>query len=345
MRIFILCVLINLVHGHSPVFVDSNKNSIDTIIEPTHSWAYYADEFVSDTHQWKADFKPNEIMFIEFLSRRDDALCYDIDFVSNLNNDIHIYNIKISRKETYFYCSTPFFDPYSVSGYDSHGKFKEKAINNTRVVIFIEHEYQPYVLVVGTEEYIRFVDLIKFTWIIAKIQGWSGHYSLGYNIILGFCFAVAISILNDKCVKRNWKMLDRLSSVVSIFIVFSYVGNMLDKLYQLVLINDYQTISEHELTTFCLVHIALPIVFIIFNSSYLFFRMNIWFECFLQNCFTAHVALNLIILLVLCVFSLFLFQPGGLMDILFLLFAILLEIFEVANDEQNKEITTKKFKI
>lgn len=345
MRLLLLCILIHLTYGHSPIFVNSNKNSIDTIVDPTHSWAYYANEFSIDTHQWKADFKQNDTMFVEFLTRRNEALCYDIEFVNNLKNDIHIYNIKISTKESYLYCSRPFFDPYSVSNYDNHGTFQEVALTDTRLVIFIEHEYEPYVLVVGKEEYIRFVDMLKFTWITAKIQGWMGHYSLGYNIIIAYCLAVAISILNDKCVNRGWKVLDRIYSVVSVFIVFSYIGNIFDKLYQFFRINDAQMLDTHDITVFSLIHLVIPFVFMIFNSTYLFFRMNIWVECFVQECFTAHMALNVIILFLFAFFSLFLFQPGAFMDIIFLVFAILLEVFEIANDERNQEEASKKFKI
>lgn len=345
MRIFILCILIHFTHGHSPIFVDSNKNSIDTIVDPTHSWAYYADEFSTDTHQWKADFKQNDTMFVEFLSRHDESICFDIEFVNNLKNDIHIYNIKISSKEPYLFCSTPFFDPYSVSNYDSHGKFQKIALNDTRLVIFIEHEYKPYVLVVGKEESIRFIDMLTFTWITAKVQGWSGHYSLGYNIIIAYCLAVAISILNDKCVNRGWNVLDRIYSVVSIFIVFSYIGNVFDKSYQFIRINDVQKLDTHDIIVFCLIHLVIPFVFIIFNSTYLFFRMNIWVECFVQEWFTAHMALNVSILFLFAVFSLFLFQPGGFMDIIFLVFSIILEVFEIANDERNQVQPYKKFKI
>ena len=81
------------------------------------------------------------------------------------------------------------------------------------------------------------------------------------------------------------------------------------------------------------------------SSTYLFFRMNIWAECFVQECFTAHMSLNVLMLFIFAVFSLFLFQPGAFMDIIILVFAIILEVFEIANDERNQEEASKKFKI
>lgn len=331
MRIFILFILIHFTYGHSPIFVNSNKN---TVVEPTHSWAYYVDEFSSNIHQWEADFEEDDILFVEFLTRHNQSFCFDIETTYGSKNNIHI---NITRKEPYLYCSKPFFEPYSVSNYDKHGTFQEVALNNTHLIISVEHDYQPFVLAVGKEESILFRDMLTFTWITAKVQGWSSQYSLGYNIIIAYSFAIAISILNDIYVNKGWNVLNRIYSVVSIFIIFSYIGNIFDKLYHFIRINDVQTLNTHDVTMFCLIHLLIPFVFIVFSSCYLFFRLNLWVECFVGECFTVHVSFNVLILFIFLVFSLFLFQPGAFMDIIFLVFALILEIFEIE--------TSKKFKI
>ena len=287
----ILCLPLN-VFGDSYNFLEIGKKSM-SIQEPTKKQFFYINDFESDTHRWNATFMKNDVLYLEFLTHNDDGICYDMDYIEYSG----LLNIAISRKVLDTSCFIDKFDPYYVTYYKRHVIFQKKLYNYTNVVLFINHEMEPYVLSMGKKSSFDILEILTFTWNTAKIQGWSSHYSLGYNLIIAFSIAFGIQI----CFRGN---------LIQKLILFSYIGNMIDKLYQYNRFNI--TLAHNDILVFYMIHITIPAAFIIFQMVYMNSKKNIWLEYSNYN-----ISLHTIIYILLILFSFLLYQPGVYMDILF----------------------------
>ena len=94
--------------GHSPIFVSDDMKTIEIIRDPTHSWAYYASDFLVNvyTHQYKADYHPGDDMFVEYLTPRNDIVdvpCFNFTVEEELETGGIILSILLSIKWSLHY--------------------------------------------------------------------------------------------------------------------------------------------------------------------------------------------------------------------------------------------------
>ena len=337
--LFVL-MLITAVSGHSPIFVSDDMKTIEIIRDPTHSWAYYASDFLVNvyTHQYKADYHPGDDMFVEYLTPRNDIVdvpCFNFTVEEELETGgHHLINIIINHVESSLYCTKPFFDPWAVSAYNTHDVWNKTAVNRTRVVIFVNHEQQPYVLAVGRTEAVLFRDMLRFSYIKLRIQEWSDVLTLPWSILIAYSIAIVIWVSGRWFRKTT-------SSFIILLIIFSYVANMGDMVYNYIRIGElemdvgpeYEGDHEHEhehtmdMSVFFWIHILLPLLFIGLLSAYFVIREDTQLHCPIGAWLELHASIDILTLFVFALFSLFCFQPGAMLATLLLVF---LAIYEMA---------------
>ena len=137
------------------------------------------------------------------------------------------------------------------------------------MVIFVNHEQQPYVLAVGRTEAVLFRDMLRFSYIKLRIQEWSDVLTLPWSILIAYSIAIVIWVSGRWFRKTT-------SSFIILLIIFSYVANMGDMVYNYIRIGElemdvgpeYEGDHEHEhehtmdMSVFFWIHILLPLLFI-----------------------------------------------------------------------------------
>ena len=278
----ILLLMVRAVYSTSPVFVSDDMKTIKKINTPTHAWSYYASNFLIDVfeHTYKADYEEGQMMKVQYFTQRNDVTdppCFHFVIIEETTDKgYHLINIAIKHTKSSLYCTTPFFDPYSVSSYNLHETWNRTATNRTRVVIFVEHEQKPYVLAVGNEEGIDLLDWLGFTYNKVRIQLWSGYFSLPWVMVITHALAVMVWFVLGK---TEW------SSLFILFALASYVGNLADMLYNYIRIEGLEMShcpnllpcipSEKigmDFGVYAWMHIFTPLVFLVLLSVYFWIR-------------------------------------------------------------------------
>jgi hypothetical protein len=334
--------MVHWARGHSPIFVSDDMNKIEIVRDPTHSWAYYASDFLVNVyeHKYKADYHPGDVMFFEYLTPRNDIVdvpCFNFTIHEEVETGgYHLINIIVEHVESSLYCTEPFFDPWSVSAYNTHDHWESTAVNRTRVVVFIKHEQQPYVLAVGKTEAVLFRDMLRYSYIKLRVQEWSDVLTLPWSILIAYSIAIALWTSGQWFRKTP-------SSFLIMLIIFSYVANMGDMVYNYIRIGELEMNTneapdghhddEHEhkhvmdLSVFFWIHILIPLLFIGLLSAYFVIREDVYTVCPIGTWLELHASIDILTLFLFAIFSLFLFQPGAMLASLLL---FILAIYELS---------------
>ena len=318
----ILLLMVRAVYSTSPVFVSDDMNTIRKINNPTHAWSFYASNFLINVfeHTYKADYEEGQMMKVQYLTQRNDVKdppCFHfVVLEETTDKGYHLINIAIKHTTSTLYCTTPFFDPYSVSAYNLHETWNKTATNRTRVVIFVEHEQKPYVLAVGDEEGIDVQDWIGFTYNKVRIQLWTGIFSLPWLMVISHSLAIIFWFVLGF---ENW------NSLFILFALASYVGNISDMAYNYIRIaglemshcpDSLPCIPEKKIGmdfgVYAWMHIFTPLVFLTLLSIYFAIREDRTdCACHVGYWLSVHTSIDALALAVIGLASLSSFQPGA----------------------------------
>jgi len=322
----LLVCLLGVVSGHSPIFVSNDQDKMQIITDPTHSWAYYASTYLVNVfvHSYKADFEPGEKMYFEYLTPRTDIKdppCFDLIVTEETEpGGYHLVNIAVKHVPSYLYCTQPFFDPWSLSSYNRHDSWNGTAVNRTRVVVFVNHEQHPYVLVAGDIEGVMFRDLLRFSYIKYRVQEWASWLTLPWSLLVGHFLAVVLWVWLGRGKDENGMPtgngpFDRTAeSLFVLFAIFSYSSSMVDALYNYFRITNlemHDALSNGEFSIVMWIHVTIPILFIILVSVYFEIREDTHVLLEAGHWLEVHVGIDVLTIFIIGLFGLFLFQPGA----------------------------------
>jgi len=359
MKILLLfLVMLGVVNATSPIFVSDDMNTIRKVTDPTHAWSFYASNFLINVfeHKYKADYDEGDIMQVQYLTQRNDVTdppCFEFEILEeSTDKGYHLINVIIKhdpKKET-LYCTRPFFDPYSVSSYNMHETWNKTAHNRTRVVVFVNHEQKPYVLAIGTNEGINVADWIAFTYNKLRIQQWSGILTLPWSIIIAHIVAVIIFVLLG---------MDDVLSLLILFAIFSYIGNLGDMLYNYVRIRGLEMFHcptvlpclpqdkiGMDFGVYAWMHIFTPLTFLVLLSIYFAIREDRTdCLCAIGNWLEVHNNIDAIALFVIGLASLSSFQPGAYLASFWIFCVAIIELAMTRNAYRESRVTIKDVKM
>jgi hypothetical protein len=322
----LLVCLIGIVSGHSPIFISNDQDKMEIITDPTHSWAYYASTYLVNVfvHSYKADFEPDEEMYFEFLTPRTDIKdppCFDLLVTEETEpGGFHLVNIAVKHVPSYLYCTQPFFDPWTVSSYNRQASWNGTATNRTRVVVFVNHEQHPYVLVVGKIEGVMFRDLLRFSYIKYRVQEWADWLTLPWSLLVGHFIAVVLWVWLGRGRDENGMPTGNgpfertADSLFILFAIFSYASNMVDALYNYFRITNlemHEGLTNGEFGIVMWIHFTIPILFIILVSVYFEIRDDTHILVEAGHWMEIHVGIDVLTIILIGTFGMLLFQPGA----------------------------------